>query len=138
MPAESTLLFANTAGQLAADPARFLRAHWTAQPRTLADTQALFTNMALLLQKRGWSRILVNQVAMKPFSPAEQQWITQIWLPQAVREAGYRAGAVVLSTDTYTRLATAYITTNVSGLPLRYRSFDTEADAVAWLLQQPT
>ena len=137
MPAKSTPLFTNAAGQLTADPARFLRAYWTAQPRTLADTQALFTNMALLLRQHGWSRILVNQVAMKPFSPAEQQWITQEWMPQAVREAGYRTGAVVVSTDTYTRLATAYITTNVGGLPLRYRSFDTEAEAVAWLLQQP-
>ena len=138
MPAELTPLFANTAGQLTAEPTGFLRVHWFAQPRTLADTQALFTNMARLLKQRGWSRILVNQVAMRPFSPAEQQWVSQEWLPQAVREAGYRTGAVVVSTDTYTRLATAYITTNVSGLPLRYRSFDTETEAVAWLLQQPT
>jgi hypothetical protein len=137
MPAESTLLFSNTAGQLLADPARFLRARWSAQPRTLADTQALFTNMALALRQRGWNRILINQVAMRPFSPAEQAWISQEWLPQAVRDSGYRAGAVVVSTDTYTRLATAYITTSVGGLPLRYRSFDTEAEAVAWLVQQP-
>ena len=137
MPAESTLLFSNTAGQLFADPANFLRAHWTDQPRTLADTQALFTNMALALQQYGWRRILINQVAMRPFSAAEQQWVSQAWLPQAVQQGGYRAGAVVVSTDAYTRLATAFITTNVGGLPLRYRSFDTEAQAVAWLLQQP-
>jgi hypothetical protein len=138
MPAESTLLFSNTAGQLLADPAQFLRAHWTTQPRTLADTQALFTGMARALRQRGWSRILINQVNMRPFSAAEQQWVSQEWLPEAVREGGYRAGAIVVSTDTYARLATAYITTSVGGLPLRYRSFDTEAEAVAWLLQQPT
>jgi hypothetical protein len=137
MPAELTLLFSNPAGQLLADPAHFLRAHWGPQPRTLADTQALFTNMALALRQRGWGRILVNQVVMQPFSPAEQQWISQEWLPHAVQQDGYRAGAVVLSTDAYTRLATAYITTSVGGLPLRYRSFDSEAEAVAWLLQQP-
>lgn len=137
MPAESTLLFSNTAGQLLADPAGFLRAHWSAQPRTLADTQQLFTNMTLVLRQRGWGRILVNQVAMPSFSAPEQQWISQEWLPQAVQLGGYRTGAVVVSTDIFARLATSLITTNVGGLPLRYRSFDTEAGAVAWLLRQP-
>jgi hypothetical protein len=137
MPAELTLLFSNTAGQLFADPANFLRARWADQPRTLADTQALFANMTLALRHHRWSRILVNQVIMQPFSPAEQQWVSQEWLPHAVQQGGYRVGAVVVSTDAYTRLATAYITTNVGGLPLRYRSFDAEAEALAWLLQQP-
>lgn len=136
MPAESTLIFSNTAGRLLADPANFLRAHWSDQPRTLADTQALFTNMTQALLRRGWSRILVNQVTMPSFSPAEQQWISKEWLPHAVQQGGYRTGAVVVSTDTYTRLATAYITTSVGGLSVRYRSFDTEPEAVAWLLRQ--
>jgi hypothetical protein len=137
MPAEPTLLYANTAGQLLADPAGFLRAHWAAGPRTPADTQALFASIAQALQRRGWGRVLVNQTAMQPFSVAEQQWVAQHWLPLAVQQSGYRHGAVVVSTDAYTRLATAYITTSVGGLPLRYRSFDAEAEAVAWLRRQP-
>jgi len=137
MPAEPTLLYTNAAGQLFADPNGFLRTYWAAAPRTLADTQALFTNIAQALQARGWGRVLVNQIGMRPFLPAEQQWVAQEWLPLAVQQSGYRYGAVVVSTDTYTRLATAYITTSVGGLPLRYRSFDAEAEAVAWLLQQP-
>ena len=120
-----------------ADPEGFLRAYWTIQPRTLADTQALFTSMSTALAQRDWSRILVNQVSMRPFSAAEQQWVTREWLPQAVQQSGYRYGAVVVSTDIYARLATSLITTNVGGLPLRYRSFDQEADATAWLRQQP-
>jgi hypothetical protein len=136
MLAKLTLLFANTAGQLQADPAGFLRTTWTAQLRTLADTQALFTSMSTALHQRGWSRILIDQVAMRPFSAPEQQWVGQEWLPQAVR-SGYRTGAVVVSTDIFARLATSLITTNVGGLPLRYRSFDQEAEALAWLQQQP-
>ena len=93
--------------------------------------------MSEALRQRGWCKILINQVELRPFSPDEQQWITQQWLPQAVREGGYRYGAVVVSHDAYTRLATAYITTSVGGLPLRYRSFDEEAQAIAWLRQQP-
>jgi len=136
MPAESTLLFTNAAGQLRADPAGFLRTDWTAQPRTLADTQALFTRMSTALRARGWGRILVNQLTMRPFSATEQQWVAQTWLPLAVRN-GYRYGAVVVATDIYTRLATSFITTSISGLPLRYRSFDQEAEALTWLRQQP-
>jgi hypothetical protein len=133
MAATLPVIFQNSAGQLAADPAGFLRLTWAATPRTLADTQALLGHVALALQQRGWSKVLGNQTAMLPFSAAEQQWVSQEWLPEAVA-AGYRHGAIVVSADTYARLATAYITTNVGGLPLRYRSFDDAAEASAWLL----
>ena len=132
-----SLLFRNKAGQLRADTAGFLRMHWTSHLRTLADTQAMFASISAALLARGWSKVLINQVDMQPFLPTEQQWITQEWLPQAVQQAGYRYGAVLVSTDIFTRLATAYITTSVADLPLRYRSFDQEQAAVAWLRQQP-
>ena len=132
-----SVLFENPAGQLVADPAGFLRLNWLAAPRTIADTQSLLNYLAQALQQRGWGRVLANQTEMPSFSPAEQQWISQEWLPRAVRVGGYRYAAIVVSTDTYARLATAYITTSVQGLPMRYRSFDQEAEAVAWLSQQP-
>jgi hypothetical protein len=135
MTADPTILFTNAAGQLAADPAGFLRMNWSAGPRTLADTQALLTHMAHALRQRGWSNVLADQTLMPSFSPAEQQWIAQEWLAFAVRECGYRHGAIVVSTNTYARLATAFITTNVGGLPLRYRSFDDATQATAWLVQ---
>jgi hypothetical protein len=134
MPTTSTILFTNPAGQLTADPAGFLRMSWAAAPRQLADTQALLTAMAHALRQRGWGKVLADQTLMSSFSPAEQQWVTQEWLAFAV-ECGYRYGAIVVSTDTYARLATAFITTNVGGLPLRYRSFDEVAQATDWLLR---
>lgn len=137
MTAVSPVLFQNAAGQLAADPAGFLRLTWVATPRTLADTQALLNHVTRALRQRGWAKVLGDQLAMRPFSAAEQQWVSQEWLPEAVQVGGYRLGAIVVSADTYARLATAYITTNVGGLPMRYRSFDAEAEALAWLLQQP-
>jgi hypothetical protein len=133
--AASTPFFANAAGQLAADPAGFLRMSWLAGPRTLADTQALLSQLAQALRQRGWGKVLADQTLMASFSPAEQQWIAQEWLAFAVRECGYSYGAIVVSHDTYARLATAFITTNVGGLPLRYRSFDDAAQATAWLAQ---
>lgn len=131
------VLLQNAAGQVLVDPAGFLRLEWDSQPRTFAHIQAMFTTAAQALAQRGWSRILINQVAMIPFSPQEQQWISTEWLPAAVTVSGYRVGAIVVATNVLTRLATAFITTNVSGLPLRYRSFDTEEDAISWLLSQP-
>ncbi|MDO7851166.1 hypothetical protein [Hymenobacter convexus] len=131
------LLFENNAGRLTADSAGFLRTTWSSQPRTLADTQALFNAMLRGLEQRRWSRILVNQAQMTPFTPAEQQWVAQNWLARAVTEGGYRFGAVVVSPHVLVRLATAFVTTNVQGLPLTYRTFDTEAQATAWLAQQP-
>ena len=128
-------LFKNDAGQLTADPAGFMRMEWSGAPRTMAATQGLLTHLAQALQQRGWHKVLANQTSMPPFSPAEQAWISQEWLPQAVYEGGYRYGAIVVSTDTYARLATAYITTSVGGLPLRYRSFDDVGQATAWLLR---
>ena len=126
-----TVFFENLAGQVLVQPAGYLCSCWSAHPRTLADTQALLRQLSRGLRQRGWSKVLSNQLAMPPFSAAEQAWIAQEWLPPAVREAGYRTGAILLATNLYARLATAFVTTNVQGLPMHYRSFDQEAEAVA-------
>jgi hypothetical protein len=131
-----TLLLQNTAGQVIAEPEGYLRLQWGSQPRALADTCAMFTTAAQALRQRGWGRILINQVNMLPFSSQEQLWISQEWLPAAVRESGYRFGAVVLAANVLTRLATAFVTSTPE-LPLRYRSFGGEEEALTWLLQQP-
>lgn len=129
--------FANPAGQLLADAGGFLRIDWSPEPRTLAELQQFCEQIVQGLRRHGWSRALGNQARMRPFSPEEQQWITREWLPRVVREGGYRHGALVVSPNVLVRLATAYVTTNVHGLPLTYRSFEHEAEAVKWLLQQP-
>ncbi|SNC76659.1 hypothetical protein SAMN06265337_3498 [Hymenobacter gelipurpurascens] len=131
------LFFENAAGRLLEDPAGFMRANWSPGLRSFSELQALFAHMALGMQRYGWSRMLINQTQMLPFSREEQLWIAEKWLPGAVQTAGYRTGAVVVSQDVLTRLATAYVTTHVQGLPLTYRSFETDAQAQAWLLQQP-
>lgn len=74
---------------------------------------------------------------MQPFSQSEQHWVAHDWRPRAVREGGYRHGAVLVSPNVLVRLATAYVTSHVQGLPLVYRSFDADADAGRWLPQQP-
>lgn len=133
----SAVYFENAAGRVLTDPAGFLRVVWSSRPRGPRDAEALFNSMTRALQQQRWSRILINQLTMHRFTPQEQAWVAQQWLPHAVREGGYRYGAVLVSPDVLTRLATAYITTQIQGLPLVYHSFDDEAAAVQWLLQQP-
>ncbi|RTQ48542.1 hypothetical protein EJV47_16350 [Hymenobacter gummosus] len=133
MPPSSVPYFENAAARLSEDAAGFVHLYWKAAPRTFGDTQVVFTHLAEVLRRRGWGRVLINQQVMLPFSVEEQRWIAEQWLPRAVQEAGYRFGAVVVARDVLTRLATAYVTTHVQGLPLVYRSFETEAEAEAWL-----
>lgn len=132
------LLFESATGQVLADPAGFLRLVWQAHPRQLADTQALLRAVSLHLRQRGWGRVLADQTHMPPFSPDEQHWISQEWLPNEAYASGYRHGAIVVSSQVLSRLATAYITSNQPVTGPRYRSFDDEATAVAWLLRQPS
>jgi hypothetical protein len=132
-----TLFFENNAGQLLEESTGFLRANWSANARGPHDVQDFLLQMIKGLQKNNWARLLGDQTRMRSFTSAEQQWVAHEWLPRAVREGGYRHGAILVAGNVLTRLATAYITTNVQGLPLVYRSFETEAEAMHWLLQQP-
>jgi hypothetical protein len=131
------LLFENAAGRVLADPAGFLRLVWSANPRHLTDTQAILRAASQHLRQRGWSRLLGDQTHLAPFSPEEQHWISQEWLPSDARASGYRHGAILVSSQVLSRLATAYITSGQPASDTRYRSFDDEATAVDWLLRQP-
>ncbi|MDO7887133.1 hypothetical protein [Hymenobacter cheonanensis] len=125
----------NSAGQVSFEPAGYVRLDWGRQPRSFAATCAIFNAAAQAMQQYGSGRVLVNQTEMQPFTSEEQLWISQQWLPAAVRDSGYRYGAVVLAANVLTRLATAFVTsTPVPGL--KYRSFGNEPEALAWLLQQ--
>ncbi|NML66558.1 hypothetical protein HHL22_15220 [Hymenobacter sp. RP-2-7] len=131
------LLFENAAGQVLADSAGFLRLVWSANARQLTDTQSLMRAVSQHLRQRGWSRLLGDQTNLVPFSPEEQHWIGQEWLPGEARTSGYRHGAILVSSHVLSRLATAAITSAQPASGLRYRSFDDEATAVSWLLRQP-
>ncbi len=135
-PSAPTIFFENIAGNVVVQPAGYFRSCWSASPRTFAETQALLLHLSQGLKHFGWTKALSNQMQMPPFSTEEQAWITQEWLPHAVHDAGYHVGAIILAANLYTRLATAFVTTNVRGLPIRYHSFDNEAQATAWLLLQ--
>jgi hypothetical protein len=58
------------------------------------------------------------------------------WLPVAVRENGYRYGAVVVAHDVFARLAMSNIISTSRKLGHLYRNFEGETDATNWLLAQ--
>lgn len=131
-------MFENTAGRVLADPAGYLRLVWGSQVRQLPATQALLGALAGQLHQHQWGRVLADQTHMAPFSPDEQQWISQQWLPGEARASGYRTGAIVVASAVLSRLATAFVTNSTQGNSfLRYRSFDDEHTALEWLLRQP-
>lgn len=132
------LAFADNAGQILEDAAEFVRIEWGSRPRGPSDAQGLFDHLLQALQRRGWSRVLVNQIGMAPFTPDEQQWVAHDWLPRAVPAGGYRHGAVIVSPAVFVRLATTFVTSKVQNLALTYRTFNFEARAVRWLLTQPS
>ena len=79
--------------------------------------------------------MLVDQRAMTPFNPNEQDWMTNEWLPRAVQESGYRFGAIMVANNVFTRIVTNQFIMASRGLAHTYRTFEVEEAAVAWLLE---
>ncbi|GAC1595929.1 MAG: hypothetical protein NVS3B25_19920 [Hymenobacter sp.] len=134
--ATRTLYFENGIGRIWEEPAGYLRLEYRPGPREAGQFRALLTHAGQALVRRGWDKMLVDQREMAPLSPAEQAWMTAEWLPRAVRENGYRSGAVLASHDVFARLAMNEYVLASRGLNHTYRTFEDEDAAVAWLLRQ--
>lgn len=137
MPAASrTIYFKNSVGCLWEEPEAYLRLEYDPGPREEVQFRALLTHVRQAMQRRSWSRLLINQQKMSAFTPAEESWMVNDWLPQAVRENGYRYGAVVVAHDVFARLAMTGLVMTSRKLGHTYRNFEHEKEAVDWLLTQ--
>jgi hypothetical protein len=134
--ATRTIYFKNNAGCVWEEPAGYLRLDYYPGPREEAQFRALLTHVRQAMQRRGWPRMLINQQQMSPFTPAEETWMRDEWLPVAVRENGYRYGAVLVAHNVFARLAMTGIVMTSRKLGHTYRNFESEPEAVAWLLAQ--
>ncbi|MCI1187912.1 STAS/SEC14 domain-containing protein [Hymenobacter sp. DH14] len=132
-PATRSLYFENTIGRLWEEPEGYLRLEYKPGPRELVQFRALLTHAAQALSRHGWANMLVDQRQMAPFTPVEQAWMTGEWLPKAVHEHGYRHGAVLVAHNVFARLAMTQLVFGTRDLPHTYRTFENEAEAVAWL-----
>ena len=136
MTVARTIYFKNSIGCIWEEPARYLRLDYYPGPREQGQFKALLTHVRQAMQRRGWSRLLVNQQEMSAFTPAEAQWMIDEWLPLAVRDNGYRYGAVVVAHDVFARLAMTSLVMTSRKLGHLYRNFENEAAATEWLLRQ--
>lgn len=130
--------FENTVGRAMDDPLGFARLTYQPGPREAGALALLLGHVTHLLARRGDGCLLVDQRLMAPFTLAEQTFVIEQWLPEAMAEGGYRFGAVILANNVFSRLATRTVTTAVREMPMLYQYFEQEAEAIAWLLQQKT
>jgi hypothetical protein len=137
MPAASrTIYFKNNVGCLWEEPEAYLRLEYYPGPREEVQFRSLLTHVRQAMQRRSWSRMLINQQQMSPLTSSEENWMVNEWLPQAVRENGYRHGAVVVAHDVFARLAMTGLVMTSRKLGHTYRNFEHEPEAVTWLLTQ--
>ncbi|AMR27249.1 hypothetical protein A0257_09165 [Hymenobacter psoromatis] len=135
MPALTrTIYFKNSAGCVWEEPENYLRLEYYPGAREEAQFRALLTHVRQALQRHGWHSLLINQQQMSPFMPAEETWIVNEWLPQTVREAGYRHGVVIVARDVFARLAMSNLVMTSRGLGHTYRNFEHEKEAIDWLI----
>jgi hypothetical protein len=131
-----SLYFENGIGRIWEEPGGYLRLEYLSGPREAVQFRALLTHTASALSRRQWSKILVDQREMAPYSPIEQDWMTNEWLPRAVQDHGYRHGAILVAHNVFARLVTNQYMMASRGLQHSYRTFETEDDAAAWLREQ--
>ena len=131
--AARSLYFENSIGRLWEEPEGYLRLEYKPGPRETVQFRAMLTHTAQALSRRQWTSILVDQRQMAPFNSSEQAWMSNEWLPKAVHEHGYRHGAVVVAQNVFARLAMTQLVLSTRDLPHSYRTFEDEAEALAWL-----
>lgn len=131
----ASLYYENAMGRLYAHPADYALLRYSPGPRTLVDVQGILTHTGRLLHLRGWQKLLSDQRQLRPFSEQEQALILQYWHTRS-HLYGPVTGAVVVAQDVFTRLSFSRIR-HEAQQALRYRLFEQEAEAAAWLAQLP-
>lgn len=134
MATARTIYFKNSIGCIWEEPQEYLRLDYYPGPREEGQFRSMLTHLRQAMHRRGWSRVLINQQQMSAFTPTEENWMTNEWLPQAVHENGYRYGAVLVAHDVFARLAMNSLLVTSRKIGHLYRNFEEETAAVAWLL----
>ncbi|GAA4492719.1 hypothetical protein GCM10023172_00300 [Hymenobacter ginsengisoli] len=125
--------YRNPLGSILYDPAGFVVLNWTDALLTPAELQSLYSHTLQALRHHGTCKLLTNQIARQPLSPAEQKWIIEQWVPQAIAECAYSHCAIVESTQAEGHLAARAVGEGVAHHPLEFRYFQQESEARQWL-----
>jgi hypothetical protein len=131
----TSLYFTNAAG-LVQEYADYVRLQYYPGPRRFDEFMALLNHVTRALARYRLGKLLIDQRQMSPYLPAEQVHLVQHWLPRTIVDGQYRYGAVVQAHDVFARLAMDTIRTQAQELPLTYRFFPDEVEAIGWLQAQ--
>jgi hypothetical protein len=131
----TSLYFTNAAG-LVQEYADYVRLQYYPGPRCFEEFTSLLNHVTRALSRYRLGKLLIDQRQMTPYVPDEQVHLVQQWLPRTIVEGQYRYGAVVQAHDVFARLAMDTIRTQAQDLPLTYRFFPDEAQAINWLHAQ--
>ena len=131
----TSLYFGNASG-VVQQYADYVRLRYNPGPRQFGEFTALLHHVTRALSRYRLGKLLIDQRQMTPYLPTEQDYVVQQWLPRTIVEGQYRYGAVVQSHDVFARLAMDTIRTQAQELPLTYRFFPDEAEAIGWLRTQ--
>jgi hypothetical protein len=131
----TSLYFTNAAG-LVQEYADYVRLQYYPGPRRFEEFTALLNHVTRALSLYRLGKLLIDQRQMTPYLPAEQVHLVQHWLPRTIVDGQYRYGAVVQAHDVFARLAMDTIRTQAQDLPLTYRFFPDEVEAISWLHAQ--
>jgi hypothetical protein len=135
-PASPRLYYENAVGRLYEHPEGFALFRFKPGKRKFSELQGLLIQVRDLLESKGWNRFLADNTLLTPFTPEEVAWIANHWSTAAQRQGGLY-GAVVLAQDVFARLAMGQVMHQVHDTAMHFRRFETEAEALAWLLQNP-
>jgi hypothetical protein len=131
----TSLYFTNAAG-LVQEYADYVRLQYYPGPRRFDEFTPLLHHVTRALSRYHLGKLLIDQRQMTPYSPAEKVHVVQHWLPRTIVEGQYRYGAVVQAHDVFARLAMDTVRTQAQELPLTYRFFPDETQAISWLQAQ--
>lgn len=127
-----TQYFRNAAAVISYYPAGYVRLEWQPVASTATELRAIYEHVLRAMLHHRATALMSIHNQRPPMPPEVQAWLTDDWMPRAVREVGYGRCAIVEADMPLSRLAARAVGSNVTG-PLNYQYFDSETAAEAWL-----
>jgi hypothetical protein len=100
-----TSLYFTKAVGLVQEEAEYGRLQYQPGPRRFDEFTVVLHQVTLALSRYRLGKLLLDQRLMTPYSPAEQVYVVQHWLPRTIVDGQYRYGAVVQAHEVFARLA---------------------------------
>ncbi|TGE26963.1 hypothetical protein [Hymenobacter metallicola] len=132
LSAASSIYFRNALCTISYYEAGYVQLVWSEAAATADELQALYGHTLQVLKHHRTGRLLTDHRLRQPLPLTAQHWISQQWIPQAVREAGYSHCAIIENQTPLGRLAARAVGDEVA-VPLKFQFFNDLSEAAAWL-----